>query len=118
VFVVGAEDGRPELADGLAAAGWKPAAIAAYRLGPPPVASVAPRVSVDAADVIVCTSSSAATFLVSHGGVLTARAPVVAIGPTTAETLTKAGLANDRVRTAASPAVEDVVAALVEFIGQ
>ncbi len=113
VFVVGAEDGRPELADGLAAAGWKPATVAAYRLGPPPVTDTPPRAAVDAADAIVCTSSSAATFLVNHGGVIASRARVVAIGPTTAETLTKAGLSADRLRTAASPAVEDVVVALV-----
>jgi uroporphyrinogen III methyltransferase/synthase len=114
VFVVGAEDGRPELADGLASAGWKPASIAAYRLGPPPLAPVPPRDAVYDADLIVCTSSSAATFLVTHAGLITTRAPVVAIGPTTADTLTHAGIAGDRVRVAASPAVEDVVAALVE----
>jgi uroporphyrinogen III methyltransferase/synthase len=114
VFVVGAEDGRPELADGLAAAGWKPASIAAYRLGPPPPADVPARDAVYAADLIVCTSSSAAAFLVTHGGLITARAPVVAIGPTTADTLRHAGIPKDRVCTAASPAVEDVVAALVE----
>ncbi|MEY2470809.1 MAG: uroporphyrinogen methyltransferase / synthase [Actinomycetota bacterium] len=114
VFVVGAEDGRPELADGLASAGWKPSRIAAYRIGPPPLADVAPRDAVYVADLIVCTSSSAATFLVTHAGLITARAPVVAIGPTTAETLRHAGIPRDRVRTAASPAVEDVVAALVE----
>ncbi|HVT76512.1 MAG TPA: uroporphyrinogen-III C-methyltransferase [Acidimicrobiales bacterium] len=114
VFVVGAEDGRPELADGLAAAGWKPASIAAYRLGPPPVAPVPPRDAVYEADLIVCTSSSAATFLVTHGGLITARAAIVAIGPTTADTLRHAGIAGDRLHTAASPAVDDVVAALVE----
>ncbi len=114
VFVVGAEDGRPELADGLAAAGWKPATIAAYRLGPPPLATVPPRDALFHADLIVCTSSSAATFLVTHAGLITARAPIVAIGPTTADTLHHAGINHDRVRVAASPAVEDVVAALVE----
>ena len=114
VFVVGAEDGRPELADGLAAAGWKPSSIAAYRLGPPPLASVPPREAVYRADLIVCTSSSAATFLVTHAGLITARAPIVAIGPTTADTLHHAGINNDRVHLAASPSVEDVVAALVE----
>ena len=114
VFVVGAEDGRPELAEGLAASGWKPQSIAAYRLGPPPMAPVPVREVIDAADVVVCTSSSAATFLVTHGGLLTSHASVVAIGPTTAHTLTHAGLSGDRVRAAASPAVEDVVAALVD----
>jgi uroporphyrinogen III methyltransferase/synthase len=114
VFVVGAEDGRPELADGLAAAGWKPQSIAAYRLGPPPLAEVPARDAVYRADLIVCTSSSAATFLVTHAGLITARAPIVAIGPTTADTLHHAGINGDRVRVAASPAVEDVVAALVE----
>jgi uroporphyrinogen III methyltransferase/synthase len=113
VFVIGAEEGRPELADGLAAAGWKPASVAAYRLGPPPAPSVAPRDVVANADVVVCTSSSAASYLVTHGGLVAARAPIVAIGPTTADTLAKAGLAGDRVCVAASPAVEDVVAALV-----
>ncbi|HUR76563.1 MAG TPA: uroporphyrinogen-III C-methyltransferase [Acidimicrobiales bacterium] len=116
VLVVGAEDGRRELADGLAAAGWKTTPVAAYRLGPPPLAEVPPRDLVDLADLIVCTSSSAATFLVTHGSLITARAPVVTIGPTTAETMAKAGLGRDRVRVAASPAVEDVVAALVESV--
>jgi uroporphyrinogen III methyltransferase / synthase len=118
VFVVGAEDGRPELADGLAVAGWKPAPIAAYRLGPPPLTGVPPRDMVELADLVVCTSSSAATFLVTHGGLITSRAPIVAIGPTTAETLAKAGLHDDRVCVAASPAVEDVLGALVELIAR
>jgi uroporphyrinogen III methyltransferase/synthase len=116
VFVVGAEDGRPELARGLEAAGWKPAPIAAYRLGPPPLASVPPRDMIELADVVVCTSSSAATFLVTHAGLITSRAPIVAIGPTTADTLARAGLHTDRVRIAASPAVEDVLGALVESL--
>ncbi len=116
VFVVGAEDGRPELADGLGAAGWKPASIAAYRLGPPPPSDAAPRGVVDAADAIVSTSPSAATFLITHGGLVPARAAIVAIGPTTADTLRKAGLGADRLRTAASPAVEDVVGALVDLL--
>ncbi len=114
VFVVGAEDGRPELADGLAAAGWKASRIAAYRVGPPPLAEIPPRDIVATADLIVCTSSSAATFLVTHAGLMTSRAPIVAIGPTTAHTLRHDGV-GERVTTAASPAVEDVVAALVEL---
>jgi uroporphyrinogen-III synthase len=97
---------------------WKPQSIAAYRLGPPPVGEIPPRDAVYRADLIVCTSSSAATFLVTHAGLITARAPVVAIGPTTADTLTHAGIGRDRVRVAASPAVEDVLAALVESRAQ
>jgi uroporphyrinogen III methyltransferase / synthase len=117
VFVVGAEDGRPELADGLVAAGWKANRIAAYRLGPPPLAEVPPRDVVAAADLIVCTSSSAATFLVTHGGLMATRSPIVAIGPTTADTLRHDGV-GERVHASASPAVEDVIAALVNLRSQ
>jgi uroporphyrinogen III methyltransferase/synthase len=118
VFVVGAEDGRPELADGLAAAGWKPQPIAAYRLGPPPRQDVTPRDAIAGADVIVCTSSSAAAFLVTHAGLMTSRAPVVAIGPTTGDTLTKAGLLHDHLVVAEAPAVEAVIAAVVESLAE
>ncbi|MEY2399279.1 MAG: uroporphyrinogen methyltransferase / synthase, partial [Actinomycetota bacterium] len=113
VFVVGAEDHTPELPDGLRASGFDAEPVAAYRLGPPPHSDTPVRATVDAADAIVCTSSSAATFLVTHGGLITAAAPVVAIGPSTAETLTHAGVPVARVVTAPSPAVDDIVAALL-----
>jgi len=113
VLVIGAEDSTPDLPDGLRASGWAPTSVAAYRLGPPPSSDTAPRVVVDEADAIICTSSSAATFLVTHGGLMAATAPVVAVGPSTAETLHRAGLSESRVVTARSPAVEDVVAALL-----
>jgi uroporphyrinogen-III synthase len=113
VFVVGAEDHTPDLPNGLRAAGWDATPVAAYRLGPPPHTDVSPRTTVDDADAIVCTSSSAATFLVTHGGLITATAPVIAIGPSTADTLTHAGVAAARVVTAESPAVDDIVAALL-----
>jgi len=113
VLVIGAEDSTPDLPNGLRASGWEPTPIAAYRLGPPPHTDVAPRTTVEEADAIVCTSSSAATFLLTHGGLIAATAPVVAIGPSTAETLTRAGMPATRVVTAASPAVEDVVTALL-----
>jgi uroporphyrinogen III methyltransferase/synthase len=113
VLVVGAEDSSPDLPNGLRESGWDPLAVPAYRLGPPPMSSVSPRDIVDDAEAIICTASSAATFLVNHGGLIAASCPVIAIGPSTAGTLQHAGLAADRVITANSPAVEDVVAALV-----
>lgn len=113
VFVVGAEEPTPDLADGLREGGWEPTPIAAYRLGPPPHSDVSPRAVVDTADGIICTSSSSATFLVTHGSLITAACPVVAIGPTTGETLNRAGVGATRAVVAKSPAVEDVVAALV-----
>lgn len=116
VFVIGAEDPSPDLAEGLAAAGWAPEAVAAYRLGPPPHTDHPPRDVVDHADAIVCTASSAATFLVTHGGLVAANAPVVAIGPSTAQTLTRSGVHSSRLAVAASPAVEDMVTSLLTLL--
>lgn len=113
VLVVGAEDGRPELADGLRGAGWQPTPVAAYRLGPPPLTLVSPRAAVENAAAVVCTSPSAATFLVAHAALISARAHVIAIGPTTTDTLRTAGVSADRLTTSASPAVDDVVTALL-----
>jgi uroporphyrinogen III methyltransferase/synthase len=113
VIVIGAEDPRPELPDGLRVGGWQPVSTSAYRLGPPPHSDLSPRTVVDEADAVVCTSPSAATYLVTHGGLIAARAPVVAIGPTTADALRSAGLPADRLSTAESPAVEHIVAALL-----
>ncbi|MEY2468147.1 MAG: uroporphyrinogen methyltransferase / synthase [Actinomycetota bacterium] len=113
VLVIGAEDGRPELADGLRGAGWQPTAVAAYRLGPPPFALVSPRTAVAGAAAVVCTSPSAAAFLVAHAALISSAATVIAIGPTTADTLSKAGVPAERLVTSASPAVDDVVKALL-----
>lgn len=113
VFVIGAEESTPDLADGLRGAGWEPVPVAAYRLGPPPHTDVSPRDVVANADAIICTSSSSANFLVTHGGLIAATCPVIAIGPSTGQALSKAGLFGARLVVAASPAVEDVVAALV-----
>jgi uroporphyrinogen III methyltransferase/synthase len=116
VFVIGAEEPTPDLADGLTERGWAPEAVAAYRLGPPPHAEVAPRDVVAAADAVLCTASSAATFLVSHGGLIAADVPVVAIGPSTAETLKRAGLHPSRLAVADTPGVEEMVAALLTLL--
>ncbi|MBA2609932.1 MAG: uroporphyrinogen-III C-methyltransferase, partial [Actinobacteria bacterium] len=113
VLVIGAEDSTADLPEGLRVSGWEATPVAAYRLGPPPHSEVPARDTVDGADAVVCTSSSAATFLVTHGGLITATAPVVAIGPSTAETLARAGLPPARVVPAASPAVTDIVDALL-----
>ncbi len=116
VFVIGAEEPTPDLADGLAENGWVPEGIAAYRLGPPPHTDVSPRDIVDAADAVLCTASSAATYLVSHGGLVAANTPVVAIGESTAQTLTRAGLQPSRLAVAESPSVEAMVAALLSLL--
>ncbi|MDP1793579.1 MAG: uroporphyrinogen-III synthase, partial [Acidimicrobiales bacterium] len=116
VFVIGAEEPSPELADGLAEHGWTTEAVAAYRLGPPPHTDVSPRDIVGGADAILCTASSAATYLVTHGGLIASEAPVVAIGPSTAQTLTRAGLHAARLATADSPGVEEMTAALLTLL--
>ncbi len=116
VFVIGAEEPTPDLADGLTERGWVPEAIAAYRLGPPPASDATPRDVVDAADAVLCTASSAATFLVTHGGLIASDTPVVAIGPSTAETLKRAGLHPTRMAVSEAPGVEAMVAALLTLL--
>lgn len=116
VFVIGAEEPTPDLADGLAANGWTTEPVAAYRLGPPPASDAVPREVVESADAVLCTASSAATFLVSHGGLIASDTPVVAIGPSTAETLKRAGLHPSRLAVADAPGVEAMVAALLTLL--
>jgi uroporphyrinogen-III synthase len=101
-----AEEGRPELVDGLAAAGADVIAPAAYRTVAAAPASLAPlgdllaRGSVDA---VVFASPSAVRSVVAAVGVdRLARAALAAIGPTTADALRAAGLT-----VAAQPARSD-----------
>jgi uroporphyrinogen-III synthase/uroporphyrinogen III methyltransferase/synthase len=98
VLVPRAADGRPELVDGLVAAGAQVAAPAAYRTVAAPAAALAPladalgRGAVDA--VAFAAPSAVRSVLAALGGPgRLAGVTLAAIGPTTAEALRTAGLA-------------------------
>lgn len=97
VLVPRAAEGRPELVDGLRAAGAEVVAPVAYRTVPAPPAALAPLGDLLAAgrvDAVTFASPSAVRSVV---GALGARAPLLArallgaIGPTTAAALREAG---------------------------
>lgn len=90
-------EGRPELLDGLAAAGADVAAVEAYRTVPAPPERIAPLARWLAAgevDAIAFASPSAVKAVVAGLGrdaALLRRVVVAAIGPTTAEAVREAG---------------------------
>ena len=92
-------DGRPELLDGLLAAGADVAAVEAYRTVPAPPEAILPLAGwLEAGEVaaVAFASPSAVKAVVAGLGPrapLLGRAALAAIGPTTAEALRAAGLA-------------------------
>jgi uroporphyrinogen-III synthase len=98
VLVPRAEEGRPELVDGLARAGAEVVAAVAYRTIPAPPEALAPlaaELSAGQVDAVAFASPSAVRSVVDALGpraALLARTVLAAIGPTTAAALDAAGL--------------------------
>jgi uroporphyrinogen-III synthase len=99
VLVPRAEEGRPELLDGLAAAGAEVIAPAAYRTVAAPPGALAPladALEAGGLDAVTFASPSAVRSVVAALGpraVLLGRVALAAIGPTTAAELRACGLA-------------------------
>lgn len=96
VLVPRPAEGRPELLEGLAAAGAQVTAVDAYRtVAAPPeaMAALAPWIERAEVDAVAFASPSAVRAVVAAlGGGLLGRVLLAAIGPTTAEALRLAGL--------------------------
>jgi uroporphyrinogen-III synthase len=98
VFVPRPAEGRPELVDGLVAAGAEVTAVVAYRTLPAPREAIAPLAAwIDAGEVdaIAFASPSAVKAVVAGLGdraALLRKVPLAAIGPTTAAALREEGL--------------------------
>ena len=100
---------RPTLPDGLAAKGWEPDVVTAYRTVRRELpADVAARARSGGFDLVVVTSGSVAREVARQAGTGT---PVVAIGRPSADVARAAGLAVAAV--AASPTDEALAAAVV-----
>lgn len=99
VLVPRAAEGRPELVDGLRAAGAEVVAPVAYRTVPASPASLAPLADLLAAGEVDAVAFASPSAVRSVTGALGARAGLLgrvllaAIGPSTAEALAAAGLA-------------------------
>jgi len=97
VLVPRAEEGRPELVEGLARAGAEVVAPAAYRTVPAAAGSLEPlgdALRAGRLDAVVLASPSAVRSVVAAvGAALLARARIAVIGPTTADAARAAGLA-------------------------
>jgi uroporphyrinogen-III synthase/uroporphyrinogen III methyltransferase/synthase len=91
-------EGRPELLDGLRAAGADVAAVEAYRTVPAPAASIQPLAAwlrAGEVDAVAFASPSAVKAVVEGLGedaALLSRVPLAAIGPSTAAAIRAAGL--------------------------
>lgn len=91
-------EGRPELLEGLLAAGADVAAVEAYRTVPAPPEAIEPLAGwLEAGGVAAIAFASPSAVKAVVGGLgaraaLLRRAPLAAIGPTTAEALRAAGL--------------------------
>jgi uroporphyrinogen-III synthase/uroporphyrinogen III methyltransferase/synthase len=98
VLVPRPAEGRPELVEGLAAAGAEVTAVVAYRTLPAPPEAVLPLAAwIEAGEVdAVAFASPSAVKAVAAGlgdrARLLGRVPLAAIGPTTAAALREAGL--------------------------
>jgi len=96
ILVPRAEDGRPELVDGLARAGAQVVAPVAYRTVPAPPEALAPladalgRAAVHA--IAFASPSAVRSVVTAIGAARLAEVPLAAIGPTTAAALGEAGL--------------------------
>jgi uroporphyrinogen-III synthase len=100
VFVPRPAEGRPELVDGLVAAGAEVVAVEAYRTLPAPPETLHPlagwleRGEVDAVAFASPSAVRAVVGALGDRASLLGRAVAAAIGPTTAEALREAGLAS------------------------
>ena len=107
-----ADEARPELADGLRAAGWRVSAITAYRAEVLPIDAA----SLGRLDAITVASAATARRLHEALGATALRSiPLVAIGPRTAEACTALGCPAAAI--AAEPAPEAVAAAVARLLG-
>jgi uroporphyrinogen-III synthase/uroporphyrinogen III methyltransferase/synthase len=115
-------EGRPELLEGLRAAGAEVAAVEAYRTVAAPPEAIRPLAAWLAAGEVAAVafaSPSAVRAVVAglgDGAVLLKRVPLAAIGPTTAEALRAEGLA-----VAAQPARHtgvDLADAIAEYVSR
>ncbi|MGP0032347.1 MAG: uroporphyrinogen-III C-methyltransferase [Acidimicrobiales bacterium] len=120
VLFPGADQAPSTIPDGLAAKGWDVHQVVAYRtvvLPPPAPERLA---GLAAADAVVLTAPSSARALVAlrgpDGGPLAVPPLAVCIGPTTAAAARALGWR--RVREAADPTPEGIVAALVRHLGE
>lgn len=101
VLVPRAEEGRPELVDGLRAAGAQVAAPVVYRTVPAPPESLQPlgdaleRGEVDAVAFMSPSAVKSVVGALGERAALLGRAAVAVIGPTTAEAAVAAGLRVD-----------------------
>ncbi len=118
VLVPRAEEGRPELVDGLQAAGAQVVAPVVYRTVPAPPESLAPlgdALERGEVDAVVFMSPSAVKSVVAALGArasLLVRTAVAVIGPTTAEAVAAAGLRVDvQPGAARAEALADAIAA-------
>ncbi len=117
--LIQAEDGRPEAARRLRAAGLEAVSAAAYRTRPAPVPPpIVQAVRAGAVDALVFASpSSAISFAVALGGLGSAppAVAIAAIGPTTAAACARAGRAPDVMPPAATAAaLAEAVAAYLD----
>lgn len=121
VLVPRAEEGRPELVDGLRAAGAEVVAPVVYRTVPAPPESLRPLADAldrGEVDAVVFMSPSAVKSVVAALGAragLLGRTVVAVVGPTTAEAAAAAGLRVDVQPAAArGEALADAIAARLE----
>ena len=121
VLVPRAADGRPELVDGLVAAGADVTAVACYRTVPASSLAIAPlgeAILDGAVDAVAFASPSAVRSIVAGLGARAAmldRCALAAIGPTTATALKEAGL---RVTvTPAESTAADLAEAIARYLG-
>jgi uroporphyrinogen-III synthase/uroporphyrinogen III methyltransferase/synthase len=113
-------EGRPELLEGLRAAGAEVAAVEAYRTVPAPPEAIRPLAAWleagEVAAVAFASPSAVAAVVAGLGGraALLRQVPLAAIGPTTSDALRKAGL-----EVAAQPArytAADLAEAIARFL--
>jgi len=110
VIIAQAENGRPELGDGLRGRGVEVDVVTAYRNVMPPV-SAAEVEQANAADLVVFASPSAVKRYVEHVGTSPRRA--VCIGAVTAAS---ASAADFDVEVSAAPTTADIVDAIARVI--
>ena len=121
VLVPRAAEGRPELVDGLAAAGAHVVAAACYRTVAAPAEAIAPlgdRLAAGEVDAVAFASPSAVKSVVSGLGDrarLLAGCVLAAIGPTTSAALAEAGLAVSVTPEAAT--ARDLAEAIARHLG-